>query len=84
MVLAYIIVLKSATFHAEILSVLKKKIEGEDHKLILNGSKNKRYRVVGWIFLKLTVNQARSKNKNNLAECKTILCSWAESQNEIQ
>lgn len=33
MVLAYIIVLKSATFHAEILSVLKKKIEGRGSQI---------------------------------------------------
>lgn len=51
MVLEHIIVLKSATFLAKnIIHFKEKRLGREDHKLILNGSKNKRYWVASWIF----------------------------------
>lgn len=73
MVLAYIIVPKSATFHAEILSVLKKKTEWRGSQIDFKWFQEQKV-LGGWLdyfFLKLTVNQARSKNKKDLTECKT-------------
>lgn len=80
MVLAYIIVPKSATFHAEILSVLKKKTEWRGSQIDFKWFQEQKV-LGGWLdyfFLKLTVNQARSKNKKDLTECKThtVFTRW--------
>lgn len=56
----------------KILSVLKKKIEGRGSQIDFKWFQEQKV-LGGWLdfFLKLTVNQARSKNKKDLAECKT-------------